>query len=210
MTDEFENGNGDENQQQQQDQSPIAQQFLHGQVIHLPWKATGHEDHTSSLTPTLDTLLRICYAVHAWLEQGSVIAGGGGANVSGSTSKNAPTAATGPDNSVVALVCRNGQTKTALAAAPVLRFLDQVSKLLLAEHRWHFGKPCRLQYEMSCNICMMFWNEGDLGPAATTAITTTIIIRTSIHCDSKPCPCKCHYNYAARGANSARCCAIVR
>ena len=73
---------------------------LHGQVVELPWESAGCGGLVST-TPSLGTLLRICYTVHGWLER------------------------TG-EKSVIVLACRNGQTKTALAAAACLRFLGKV------------------------------------------------------------------------------------
>ncbi|KAL7565228.1 hypothetical protein ACA910_016565 [Epithemia clementina (nom. ined.)] len=73
---------------------------LHGQVVELPWDSAGGGGLVST-TPTLGTLLRICYTVHGWLERTN-------------------------EKSVVVLACRNGQTKTALAAAACLRFLGTV------------------------------------------------------------------------------------
>ena len=84
------------------DHTTVVQQSLRGQVIHIPWQAAGPPQHRHTFPPTLGTLLQICYAASAWLQS------------------------TGQPDSLLVLGCANGQTKTALAAAAVLKFLNIV------------------------------------------------------------------------------------
>ena len=67
--------------------------LLRRQIVSLPWKAPGQP---ASETPTIATLLNICYVLTAWLHHD-------------------------PDN-VAVVTCANGKTRTAIAVACYLKF----------------------------------------------------------------------------------------
>lgn len=79
--------------------APELLQVMQQQVITLPWQATGAP---ASELPTLECLLRICYAVQALMNW-------------------TPASAVR-----VILACENGQTKSGLAVAALLRYMDNV------------------------------------------------------------------------------------
>jgi len=96
--------------------------LLQRNIVQLPWQSAGRP---ASETPTLVTMLAVCYALQAWLHQDDVDP----SNNNNSNNNNSSNNNSSDTRKKVALLyCANGKTRTAIAVACYLKFVGQVHK----------------------------------------------------------------------------------
>jgi hypothetical protein len=98
------------------------QLLLRRQIVQLPWQSAGRP---ASETPTIVTMLGVCYALSAWLHQDAVNHDDNDDN-SNHDNDNDNNNTTKRPKKVALLYCANGKTRSAIAAACYLKFTGQV------------------------------------------------------------------------------------